>query len=405
MKHLLTALCAVGMLAAWAVPTAVAQDSDVPRGYLHLKFRDTNNFTGVHDYFGFGIGANLNRYVGVELSGDRFEVFPSIPGLGSIGEYGVFALMPQLRLRYPIVRDRIVPYVLGGAGIALTDFNDRKQAAFGVAVRDESSTPVATLGAGIDFFVADNIAFNAEFKYLFAKEQTLRVGGVAHDQDISSPLTSVGLRLFLPELRPPPPADPLAAPPLRLYLNARLGVALPTATDVGSGIELKPVPAAIGGELAQYFSVAFGLDIARYLGAEFGAEGYEVTLAVQGVGTVREYAFYGFIPRLRLRYPLGGGRWVPYALAGVGVGHAESNDRKPHGEPFNVSATTTSVAGTAGIGLDYFVASNIAVGVESKYLYSPGHRIRIDPTHTTDATLQAFVVSFGVRIYLWDFKL
>ena len=47
-------------------------------------------------------------------------------GLGTIGEYGVFALMPQVRLRYPLFRGRLVPYVIGGAGVAFTDFNDRK---------------------------------------------------------------------------------------------------------------------------------------------------------------------------------------------------------------------------------------------------------------------------------------
>ena len=97
---------------------AAAEDSDIPRWYLQLKFRDTDSNTGVHDYYGFGIGANLNRYLRFELSGDRFEIFPKVRNLGTVGEYGVFALMPQVRLRYPVWHDRLVPYVIGGAGIA-----------------------------------------------------------------------------------------------------------------------------------------------------------------------------------------------------------------------------------------------------------------------------------------------
>ena len=190
---------------------------------------------------------------------------------------------------------------------------------------------------------------------------------------------------------------------MRLYFTGRLGVALPTQTDVGSAIEIRPVPPAIGGELAQYFSLAFGLDLGRHLGAEFGAEGYEVALAVRGLGTIGEYAFYGFIPRLRLRYPLGDGRWVPYALAGVGLGYTEFNDRKPRGADLDIEAKDSSVAASAGVGIDYFVARNIAFGLESKYLYSPGHRVKLGD-HTTDATLQALVVSFGVRVFLWDFR-
>jgi hypothetical protein len=38
----------------------------------------------------------------------------------------VGAFVPQLRLRYPFLDDRLVPYLVAGAGIAFTDFNDRK---------------------------------------------------------------------------------------------------------------------------------------------------------------------------------------------------------------------------------------------------------------------------------------
>jgi opacity protein-like surface antigen len=406
----LAALCCVVALVAASTLVARAQDSDLPRAYLHLKFRDTNELTGVHDYYGFAIGANVNRYLGFELSGDRFELFPpmvrgiGVRGIGSVGEYGVFALVPQVRLRYPQLADRLVPYGIGGVGVALTDFNDRKPDAFGVSVRDESSTLVGTLGVGLDYFIADDIAINAEFKYLFAESQTLRVGGVPHRMDISSPLTSVGFRLFFPERASAVAAEIPEPAPLRLYFNGRIGFGLPTETEFDSDIRIKPVPAAIGGELAQYFGVAFGLDLGPYWGVEFGAEGYEVSLAVRGVGTITEYAFYGFIPRGRLRYPFGGGRWAVYGLAGVGLGHVESNDRKPSGADFNVSASTNAVAASVGMGLDYFVSRHIAFGLESKYLNSPGHHITIAPGHSTDATLQAFVVSLGVRVYLWDIR-
>ena len=264
MRPLLSACCVVAILVG-TTGVALAQDSDQARGYLHLKIRDTNNLTGVHDYYGFALGGNLNRYIGVELSGDRFEIFPKVPA-GTVGEYGVFTLMPQLRLRYPLLDGKLVPYVLGGGGIALTDFNDRKPNGFGVSIQSEPSTPVGTLGAGIEYFIADNIAIGAEVKYLFAGRQTLRVGGAPHSVDVSTPLTSLGLRLFFPELRPPAPVAEREPAPLRLYLNARAGVALPTATDIGSGIEMRPVPPAIGGELAQYFGLAFGMDIGRQSG-------------------------------------------------------------------------------------------------------------------------------------------
>ena len=381
-----------------------AEDSDILRYYLHLKFRDTDNRTGVHDYYGFSLGANLNKYFGVELSADRFEIFPEIREVGTIGEYGVFALMPQLRVRYPLLGDKLVPYVIGGGGIGLTGFNDRKSPGFGVPINWESTTPVATVGAGVEYFFADNLAFTAEFKYLFAGHQTLDFGGGKHDINPSAPLASVGLRMFYPELRPPSDEAFRDPAPLRLFFLGRIGLAEPTQKDLGSGLEVKPVPPAIGGELAQYFGLGFGMDIGKYLGFEFGVEGYEVNLALKGLGSVTEYAFYGAIPRLRVRYPLGNGRWVPYAMAGVGVGYAEANDRKPAGADLMIDSKTFSVAASAGAGIEYFITSNIAFGAETKYLYSPGHHVTISPGPSTDVTLQAFVASIGVRMYFWDFR-
>jgi opacity protein-like surface antigen len=393
------------------VPPALAEDSDQLRWYFHFKARDTNNLTGVHDYYGFGLGANINRYVGFELSGDRFELFPSIRGLGTIGEYGVFALMPQVRLRYPLFRDRLVPYLIGGAGIALTDFNDRKVptntvdrpvSALGMKIEDESTTPVGTVGAGIEYFLADNIAFGVEFKYLFARDQTLRVGGVPHTFNASTPLTSLGLRMFYPELHPTVLADARDPVPTRLYIGARLGVAIPTDTTLAPGIEAWPVPAALGGELAQLFSLGVGLDLGRHFGVELGAEGYEVAMNVGGLGTIGEYAVYGFIPQARFRYPVASGRVVPYGAVGVGLVHAEFNDRKPPGANVAVDAVSNSVGASVGTGIEYFVTSNIAFGVEAKYVYSPGHPIRING-HSETATLQAMLVSIGLRAYLAEF--
>lgn len=387
---------------AAAVAGAWAEDSDQFRWYFHLKARDTNRFTGVHDYYGFGLGANLNRHFSVELSGDRFEIFPENRDGRQIGEYGVFALMPQFRARYPLFGDRLVPYVLAGAGVAFTDFNDRKAPAFGISVKDESLTPVGTLGAGIEYFLDDNISIGVEFKYLFAGEQTLRVGGVAQKIDASTPLTSIGVRLFYPELRPSPLADAGEHTPTRLYLGLRAGVAIPTDTDLTSEIEARPVPAALGGTFGKYFGFGLGLDLNRYVGVELAAEGFEVVLARKGLGSVGEYAIYSFIPQLRLRYPIEQGRLVPYGLLGVGLVHAEWNDRKPRAAPGSIKAKDDSIAAVVGAGIEYFLTRNIALGLESKYLYSPGHEIEVEG-RSDDATIQAVAVTFGLRIYLATF--
>src|SRR5262245_55674857 len=157
-KVLIVSLLAVVVVAASGVP-ACAQDSDRFRPYIGLKFFDTNPATGVHDLYGFSLGANVNKYLGFELSGDTYQVFPDISPFGTIGAYGVVAPVPQARLRYPVWEDRLVPYLIGGVGVAFTDFNDRKPRGYGLLIHDQTATVVAgTLGAGIEYFVADNIA-------------------------------------------------------------------------------------------------------------------------------------------------------------------------------------------------------------------------------------------------------
>jgi len=126
-------------------------------------------------------------------------------------------------------------------------------------VKSESLTPVGTLGAGVEYFLDDNISIGVEFKYLFAGEQTLTVGGVGQKINASTPLTSIGVRLYYPELRPAPMADAREPTPTRLYLGLRIGVALPTDTDLTSEIEARPVPVAWGDALAQYFGIGLGL--------------------------------------------------------------------------------------------------------------------------------------------------
>ena len=124
----------------------------------------------------------------MELSGDRYEVFPDISPYGTIGEYGVFALIPQVRVRYPVFEDKLVPYFVGGVGAAFTQFNDRKPRGFGLSIQDQSSTVVAaTAGLGIEYFIADNIAVGIEGRYLFAPDPTLVVQGNREKVKISAP--------------------------------------------------------------------------------------------------------------------------------------------------------------------------------------------------------------------------
>jgi opacity protein-like surface antigen len=120
------------------------------------------------------------------------------------------------------------------------------------------------------------------------------------------------------------------------------------------------------------------------------------------VGSVGEYAVYAVLPQVRWRLPLLGDRLVPYVVGGAGIASAEFNDRKPRGGSISIKAHTESVAAAAGAGIEYLVTNRVAVGMESKYFYSPQHAITVNG-HSEDARLKSVLVSAGLRVYLFDF--
>ena len=394
--------CQALLMVALFATTGWAQDSDRPRYYLGLRGHGSNPFSEVHDLFGASVGVNLNRYWGVELSGDGFERRLRVNG-SALGEYAVVPLVPQVRLRYPLLDGRLTPYVLGGVGVALTEFNDRKRPGFGVSVDVPASTVVGTLGAGLEYFVADNVAAGVEIKYLIAGDQTVRINGARRSEDLDSLYSAVGLRLFFPEHTAAPRVEPLDGIPARVYIGLQLGAAI--STDGGSmpGVELHPEAAAVGPANA-FIGGVVGLDLGRHLGLELMAGGYELRVHVPDRGSVGEEAVYAIVPQLRARYPVLDGRLVPYAVGGIGAGYAEFNDRKPRGAGFAIEGTSWGIAATLGAGLEYLVASNIAAGVEARYLTSRGHTVKIGDGRSQGANFDAVLLTVGIRIYLFDLR-
>jgi opacity protein-like surface antigen len=263
---------------------------------------------------------------------------------------------------------------------------------------------VGTVGAGLEYFVAENVAAGVEIKYLMAGDQSVRINGARRTEDIDSLYTAVGLRVFFPEQEGKQQVSARDGMPARLYLGLQLGAAITTDADSMPGAELHPEPSAVGP--ANYFLAGVvGLDIGRYLGVELMAGGYEMRVHAPGRGTVGEEAVYAIIPQFRARYPLLDDRLVPYAVAGVGAGYAEFNDRKPPGLDFAIEATGWGVAATIGAGIEYLVARNIAAGIEARYLTSRGHTVRVGEGGSGDANFDAILLTAGLRVYLFDLRL
>jgi opacity protein-like surface antigen len=136
------------------------------------------------------------------VSLEGFETRLTVPGVGSIGEYAVYAALPQFRLRYPVMDGKLQPYVLGGVGIGYAEFNDRKPPGANVKVTgDQDYTLAASLGAGLDYFLMRNIAVAFETKFLTVRDQSIRINdGPTQKGNINAFLFSLGLRIFLGEL-------------------------------------------------------------------------------------------------------------------------------------------------------------------------------------------------------------
>lgn len=381
---------------------ATARDGDEPRAYLGVRAFGSNPSTGVRDYYGASVGANINRFLGAELSGDFFERRIDIDEFPSVGELGITAIVPQIRLRYPFFDGRLVPYFLAGAGVAITQFNDRKNGTFGHSVDADTTLPVGTVGGGIEYFLSDSVAVGIEVKYLIAGDHNVKIDGVKYSTSIDSLIGSFAMRLFYPERPGGVGVVPRADAPRRLYFGLRLGGAIVTDSSVSSELEIRPEPPAIG-PLNQYFGASIGVDIGRYWGVELALEGYETTIELKGKGSVTEYAVYGVVPQVRFRYPLLDGRLIPYLVAGVGVAGGEVNDRKPQGVGVEVRGDGLGLAATVGAGLEYLVTRHVAVGAEAKYFHTSGMTLKLAGGEKHDANLNPVFLSIGLRVYLADF--
>jgi opacity protein-like surface antigen len=396
--------------------TAWAEDTDDLRFYFGLRvgasfLQDREPVGGglliedtTRNVTGLAVGVNLNRYFGVELSGDYQFQGLRIPGRGKLGEYGMFSLIPQVRLRYPLLEGLLTPYLIGGIGVGFNQFNDPEPPAEGLRIRTTTAAPVAAVGGGIEYFIADNIALGVEGKYLFDRWHELEIenlvdGGRANFDAI---LLTGGVRLLFPET---PAARRIRAPyagRARFYVGARLGAAIPVNDEIADGVRWTPSYNAVSSGLGvnRLIGVVAGLNIGDYWGVELLAQGYTPQLELRGTDVrFGKYAVYSFLPQLRLRYPILDGRLSPYLLAGVGVAYGEFAHPRPASvelEP--VGGEGYAVAATAGAGVDYFVARNVSLALETSYLYAriPGFELR---GQSLQVNADAALASLGLRIY------
>jgi opacity protein-like surface antigen len=393
------------------VSASRAQDTDQLRGYFQARVGlfhltaprfITNGVDAdrVQDAYGVSVGVNLNRYVGAEISYDTYEPAINFTGgnaaglSGTISEYRVWTLVPQVRLRYPLINGRLTPYILGGVGVSFSQLNDRKSPAFGITLSGSNTAIAATIGAGIEYFLLNNLAMGIEAKYVYAGEHPLQVGGLSGTANPSALLTTVGFRLLWPEAktadRPAAPADPVGSGRCRGYFQARLGGAFFPNQDLIGNVQTDT--AQIG------YGMSLGVDLNQYISVEVAADTTEVDVHFAGQGKFGEYAQWAVIPQLRVRSALLGGRLVPYVIGGVGILWTEFSDITPRVQGVAISAKGRSVVGSIGAGIEYFIASNLALGLDVKYLISGGQQFTIQGQVSGTVHPNPLYMSLGSRI-------
>jgi len=393
-----------GLLALTAFDwKAQAEDADRFRSYLHWRVGEFAPAWGVMDLRGISFGANLDRHWSVELALDAWQL--DFDAFGeSLGEVQVVTLAPQARFRVPMWKDRLVPYLVAGVGGSWMQFNDRTLAGIGHEIDAEGVSFSATAGAGLDLFLADNIAFNVEGKYVWCGPISTTIDGQKRDWEGSSFLATLGLRIYFDENDPKPLLTKSGAlRPGRFYFGTQAGFSVLTDGDWVAGAKVVPKLNALGDTLNLNYTLSLGCDFGEHLGLELAVAHTEYSIFLAGRGTVGEYSMYSAMPMLRLRFPSASGRWVPYLLAGAGISYGEFNDVKPNGADLNIVAKGLYPALAVGGGVDYFIARNVSFNFESRWRYAWNHKIEVPGGLSGRGDLSELQFTIGFRAYLFEF--
>ncbi len=360
------------------------------------------------------IGVNLGRYVSLEIAADFAEADLDAAGIGTIAEFSQFNLIPQLRLRYPFLNDRMTAYVTGGVGYGQTEVNDNTPASLAPGAPtftgpDKDNSLVYAFGGGLEYYYADNIALSLEAKYT-SQTAEIDLDGATNEVDLEAFRVLAGVRLLFPGPTFAPRSDgaaeessifghdPRFARPYFTFQVGPPGAALLLEEDIDGTF-------SFGGRQGLVLGGGLGYDLNRYLGVELAANWHEHGIEAFRVdfdtdAAVVEYGIWTLIPQLRLKYPLMDDRLVPYMLAGAGLGYTETNDPADETAVLDISTVEADEYGFAavlGAGLEYFVADNMAVGAEIKYIY---HRpdLEIDG-RAVEVNADSLLGTVGVRVY------
>lgn len=404
-------LCGVLLAAAWMVagslPAGAGDDSgaaatsersrwnDTGRFYLYAQVGQTfmlrEEFVGDVDIvspdglnlmLGGGVGYNFTDHWGLELDVQGTEPDLVSDSLGKVDEFSIFSFIPRARFRWPLGDGRFVPFANAGVGVVVTDINEGADPL--VRMKTDEVVVAGGLGLGFDYFVAPNVAFGLGLQSVICPDQstTLEVfnrrGGVSRttaDSNLTNLSVLGHVRVF-----PGQAADgthdghwlladhgPYDSDEVRGYLSGMFGFGTGFDNSFGGGIELdRNAAATVGG--------ALGANFDRYWGVEVQLLSLDVALDQSPNGKVAEFGVFSWIPTVRFRYPFLEGRLVPFVTAGLGGVQGDVNDQHRYFDSGKatpiVDVGGPALAGSVGLGLEYFLNHNISVGVAVPFVFA-----------------------------------
>jgi opacity protein-like surface antigen len=393
-----------GCLSAWLLfsGTAASEDTEGFRPYLRFHSGDIEPLWGVDDHWSLGLGADVNRHWGGELSLEFFERFYELPGIGELGEISAWNLIPEVRLRRASRNKRWVTYLLAGVGRSFLQFNDPRTGAFGRKIDIEGMSFAVAVGGGLDYFFADNLTLGVQGRYMWINPIDGWVDGQRHRVDMSAPMFTFGMRAYFSGNDPKPPVTVSSPGQRRLYFGVRAGGSVLTEDRWVPGVRLEPEPSGWGA-LNQTGALTLGMDWHGPLGVELVADSLEKSVHVKGEGGVAEYGMGIAIPQLRVRYPVGSGKWMPYATAGIGIAFGEINDHKKLESGLRLDAWGLNPALSAGAGLEYFIVRNVSLHSDLRWIYTWGHTLKLSGQPRRRGDFSALLLTLGFKAYFLEF--
>ncbi|MFO0996602.1 MAG: outer membrane beta-barrel protein [Alphaproteobacteria bacterium] len=386
-----------GLHPFFALRTSLAQGGvilDKPKSTSTINLESPSG----QQFIGATVGADWGRYWGGELSLDTFESDIKSPTFGKLSDYNIWTAMANARFRYPIPSYRLQPYAVVGIGTTIAEANDRNVLNSNLQFNGPLDTSfVAGVGVGLEYFLAENIALGVEVKHRFLTHSHVQFQGTSERLNLDSTAFSVGLRMYLddgpgataPTWLPTKAAD---SDEFRGYLALRSGGGFVPDGSTDVGVSAQSSGVWLG-------SFALGANFNRYWGAEFAADFAPGTeLKAAPFGKVAKYTYWTLLGQMRARYPMWNDRVSPYLLLGGGIGAAEVNKRRVSFQDFPLNGgTTTSPVAAVGAGFDYFIARNLAVGIEAKHIVPFRPEITV-AGQTSKVHLDPVFLTAGVRV-------